>query len=482
MGRPIKHLADLSSLLDTTPSPPQELQELLNKSLRKGIGAAKQAPSKAWHEIESLLHARLFLYRRAQEFAVQQQSGVSEGLIKELDIGALRCQVLLLWVQLRVGASKSALYTVGQLLETEEVAVLQDESRHFLVDLLIECLLLSDNLNLLDDLQENALFRDDSRMARFLGLAKAIADYDAHQPQGTISQLKDVIKGGGETAIVAYYALAQVYCELDLPYEERESYTEWKKGMVDIHKCTLAELAGRMHAQQRNGIEQAILTGIKRWLRLEAVSGNKSGVDMTVKEFCAAAYKADMAEFETLTREDGYDCKMLNFNIQSHLLEAKSEICRVLLHSQRKNACVIVHNQENEPFKLPLDKSVAIDEIRERLENDVAGFGVSVIPEIICENGLASRKWICCEDLNQPGSSLAIGFLPAGQSQSVIYAQAVVFEIKLNVEKRGDWAGNLAQMLERGFDAQKARSIRDTLLRIVQGLAPLRLEHTEIDV
>lgn len=417
---------------------------------------------------ENELNTKLYLYERIMNLGEDE---LPDDVIEEILQNRSECLVLLLHYQLKNSYIKGANYTARQLFD-EDLTVLNEEILPFLTEQITQLIINSEDKRTLDEIASSDFTNNNELLKKLIKESLISLDYSNDKPQATIATLIDYAKTKDVAGIVANFYLAQIYGSLKLPFEELNRLSQWMVCISEVFNSKIAEVAAKIPQ-----MEKAILDGVIKRINLLNAQQQSLEANRIIDEFKAFGFTEEMSLLKiNHSREEGYQCKIITKDIVSREMDARSVIYDLLLNSPRKNACIIVRDEQiSDPDKFPVSAEIEIEkEIIKELANGFGDLGFEVISEPIEENMLETRKWVVCYDRAEPTSASAIGILPTRNHYSIVYSRAIIFDTQVNMDKDESWFKKSVQLLSGSFDPQKQDGIRDAIKKISLKLAPSR--------
>lgn len=450
----------LSALVDLPPPKP-------TSAMWEGVGERSMpAKDSGIRRLERELQTRLHLY---EMILTADYSALPDNVIGEIQRNRVLALSVLLHVHEFNGAAASARATLAEILDSG-LEDLPDEVRTFVADTFLQLVLHSPVAH-----QRSIAANENAadltlapRSCRLLELAEIVSSAAPDSPQSTLARLQHVASGDDEAAVAALFLLAHTYHELQLPLEERDFLQRWLRELARTAKASPASVAASLSGRN-DAMEASILSAATRLIVLLRASSSHAEIGRMADEFTTAGYGRLFGSLRAQrAREPGTSCVRVAREDLSEPQRIRAILAHCLTSGTHQAACIICPEDVSaEVEKFPISDFAACEvELLAMLAESVAKAGLRIVPEMVGEDLLASRRWVLCQDISEPTDALAIGLIPLQGEVSVVFARAVVFETILDQTKTEGWISSTARMLGRPFDGQKDRTVRDAVRRV----------------
>ncbi len=457
----LPHGSSLRSILDFEAS--QSPDEFLQSA---GLSVSKQGIPAVYEWIRHL-HTRLHLYGIVFH---GDASALPEDVQEELRQSELLCLSLLVHSYWRVRSEDAAWLTLQEVV-SRGITDASQPLKTFLAEQALN--LVIDSLG-----QEKPVSTEEicgvlhltPEQKSVFNLAELVVSYDELRPQGTIHALRKLAEVDSITGIAARFLLARVYQSLLLPLEEQRCLTECQLTVEKVYDVSLGEYAASRAATNPE-MEGTVLLAARRLIELLRASDSSARIDALVSDLEKFGYGSEFSKLRSSEKRlVGVDLCVISRDDVANAAKLRKRLADALLGSARQQACFVLRDDlssEVDTFQLPRTESV-VATIIERLATAVTDASVAVHAEIVDEGVLEQRKWVLCYDQAHPIDTLAIGVMAMERESSVVYARALLFDTRLDMDKASAWFEDVIGVLGRPFDAQKHRVVREAVRRIIE--------------
>lgn len=424
------------------------------------------------------LQARLYLYGKIDRAFSED---MPEAVRNEISKNEIYCLIVLLHLYHQDRANELSWNAVSEILQSD-MSLLDAAAKGFLANQTAQLLL--------DDLPGRGKAPTAEQLGelltgeqtRLLALARIVTEFDPTTIPSTINQLRNLTSDSDAVAAAAFLLLSRIYRDLQLPYEEKDCLSNWRRALTAVCNSSIGSYAAGLSGTNR-AMATTILDATRRHVELLKASDSSADIQDIVNDFSKFGFGSSFSDaLDRGERADGCDLHVLSRNDTRDERTLPKLIADTLLHSEKTSACIVLRDETPaNPEVFPVTTAgAAEDMILAHLLEQLSDAAIGVYGAVVSENILERRKWIICYDLSKPIEALCIGIYSTGTECSVIFAKGIFFETALDSMKEAKWFSETIKTLSGPFDAQKhakiAGVVRNILSQASAGYSSVRVQ------